>query len=64
MPAGLFMLDSDPLIFVIRALRRGRADLATQAKAERTLSRARREQAAGAAVGVSTVTVSELECGR
>lgn len=63
MPAGLYMLDSDTLIFVIRALRRGRADLGMQARAERILSRIRSEQAAGAVVGVSAVTVSELEYG-
>lgn len=63
MAAGVFMLDTNMLIFIIRGLKRQRTDPASHGKAERILGRIRREQAGGATVGVSAVTVSELEYG-
>jgi tRNA(fMet)-specific endonuclease VapC len=63
MAASVFMLDTDMLIFIIRGLKRQRTAAASFGKAERILDCIRREQAAGARVGVSAVTVSELEYG-
>jgi tRNA(fMet)-specific endonuclease VapC len=61
MAPRLFMLDTDALIFMIRGLKHPRRESAGQA--ERIRDRIRDEQAAGAVVGVSALTVSELEYG-
>jgi tRNA(fMet)-specific endonuclease VapC len=61
MAAATFMLDTDTLVFVVRGLRQQQR--AHASRAERILARIRSAQAAGAAVGVSAVTVSELEYG-
>jgi tRNA(fMet)-specific endonuclease VapC len=55
------MLDTDTLIFIVRELKHQRGAQVSQA--ERILDHIRREQAAGARVGDSAVTVSELEDG-
>ena len=58
----IYLLDTDLLIFLIRGLktkRRGRNDR----KAAKLLERCRETQAAGNSVGLSAITVSELEFG-
>jgi tRNA(fMet)-specific endonuclease VapC len=61
--ATLFLLDTDTVIFMIRGLKasvrhRGRRD-----KARAAVARCRAAQAAGDVVGLSAITVSELEFG-
>jgi tRNA(fMet)-specific endonuclease VapC len=58
----IYLLDTDILIFMIRGLKPGRRP-ATRQRARRLLERCRQTQRDGDSVGVSVVTVSELEFG-
>lgn len=63
MAAGIYMLDTDILVFMIRGLKVSDHSSAHYAKAQRIRRRIQRHLRAGAAVGVSMVTVCELEYG-
>jgi tRNA(fMet)-specific endonuclease VapC len=56
------LLDTDMLIFVIRGLKAARRPTGRQ-RAQELVERCRRIQSAGDSVGLSAVTVSELEYG-
>jgi tRNA(fMet)-specific endonuclease VapC len=58
----IFMLDTDTLIFLVRGLKASRRPAQRQ-RAQALLTRCRETQAAGDAVGLSAITVSELEFG-
>lgn len=58
----IYVLDSDTLIFLIRGLKKARPSSA-RTRAERLLHRCRRTQGQGHTVGLSAITVSELEFG-
>jgi tRNA(fMet)-specific endonuclease VapC len=62
MEGMIFLLDTDMLIFMIRGLKPARP-LAQRRRAQRLVERCRQVQAAGDSVGLSAVTVSELEFG-
>jgi tRNA(fMet)-specific endonuclease VapC len=59
----MFMLDTDVLIFMIRALRSSGRNSKTTAQGQQLAARCREMQATGHAVGLSAITVSELEFG-
>jgi tRNA(fMet)-specific endonuclease VapC len=59
----IFMLDTDAFIFVIRALRGSGRDRKLTAQGQHLAARCREMQATGHTVGLSAVTVSELEFG-
>lgn len=59
----IFMLDTDVLIFMIRALGGSGRHRKLTAQGQRLAARCREMQATGHAVGLSAVTVSELEHG-
>ena len=64
MPANLYMLDTNALVLLVRSLRaRPGAPPSVREKGARILARTREAIEAGAAVGVSAITVSELEYG-
>lgn len=58
----IYLLDTDTLIFLIRGLKSNRS-LARHDRAQRILDECRKVQARGDTIGVSAVTVSELEFG-
>ncbi len=58
----IYLLDSDMLIYMIRGLKSRRRPAQRQ-RATELVARCRRAQADGDAVGLSAVTVSELEFG-
>jgi tRNA(fMet)-specific endonuclease VapC len=58
----IYLLDTDILIFIIRGLKFARRPLDKQ-RALKLVDRCRRTQAAGNSVGLSAVTISELEFG-
>jgi tRNA(fMet)-specific endonuclease VapC len=59
----IYMLDTDILIFMIRALRSGGRNRKITAQGNQLVARCCERQAAGHAVGLSAITVSEVECG-
>ena len=62
----IFLLDTDTLIFVVRALRSAGGDERGRhraAVARRIVAKCQKRQAAGDVVGVSAITVGELEFG-
>ena len=63
MAAALYMLDTDILVFMIRGLKDPDRASARHVKAQRIRRRIQRHLRAGATVGVSMVTVCELEYG-
>jgi len=63
MAAGLYMLDTDTLVFMIRGLKLTDRSSTRYMKARRVRRRIQRHLRAGATVGVSMVTVCELEYG-
>ena len=58
-----YLLDTDMMIFMIRALRKPKANASAKRKANRVIQRIKHETAKGVVVGVSAITVSELEYG-
>lgn len=58
----IYLLDTDMLIFMIRGLKPGRQPTLRQ-RAVRLTGRCRKARAAGHVIGLSAVTVSELEFG-
>jgi tRNA(fMet)-specific endonuclease VapC len=58
----IYLLDTDTLIYMIRGLKAG-ARQGQRERARALVERCREAQAAGHAVGVSAITVSELEYG-
>jgi tRNA(fMet)-specific endonuclease VapC len=58
----IFLLDTDQLIYMVRGLKPGRR-AAHRKKAQEIVDHCRRQQAAGDSVGLSAVTISELEFG-
>jgi tRNA(fMet)-specific endonuclease VapC len=58
----IFLLDTDMFIFMIRGLKPARP-LAQRRRARELVERCRQVQTAGDSVGLSAVTVSELEFG-
>jgi tRNA(fMet)-specific endonuclease VapC len=58
----IFLLDTDMFIFMVRGLKPGRRPQQRK-RAEEVLSRCRQAQVDGDLVGLSAVTVSELEFG-
>jgi tRNA(fMet)-specific endonuclease VapC len=58
-----FLLDTDTLIFMIRGLKEGGRQQSRRERALELVERCRQAQKDGHAVGVSAVTVSELEFG-
>jgi tRNA(fMet)-specific endonuclease VapC len=58
----IFLLDTDMFIFMIRGLKPARP-LAQRRRAQELVERCRQVQTAGDSVGLSAVTVSELEFG-
>jgi tRNA(fMet)-specific endonuclease VapC len=61
--AVLDVLDTDMVIFMLRGLKAPRRQRARRDKALALLARCREAQAAGDVVGLSAITVSELEFG-
>jgi tRNA(fMet)-specific endonuclease VapC len=59
----IFMLDTDVLIFMIRVLRGSNRNRKLSAQGQHLAARCREMQATGHTVGLSAVTVSELEFG-
>jgi tRNA(fMet)-specific endonuclease VapC len=59
----LFMLDTDTVIFMLRGLKAPARQRARRDKALALVARCREAQAKGDVVGLSAVTVSELEFG-
>ncbi len=57
-----YLLDTDMLIFMIRGLKSGKRPAQRQ-RAQQVIDRCREAQAAGDAVALSALTVSELEFG-
>jgi tRNA(fMet)-specific endonuclease VapC len=62
MEAVIYLLDTDTVIFMVRGLKSSRRPSPRQ-RAEHLVRRCRGAQAAGDVVGLSAVTVSELEFG-
>ena len=58
----IYLLDTDMLIFMVRGLKSTRRPAQRQ-RAQELVEHCRRNQAAGDSVGLSAVTVSELEFG-
>lgn len=58
----IYLLDTDALIVMIRGLKPGRPS-GKRRVAERLVERARQTQASGDSVGLSSITISELEFG-
>jgi tRNA(fMet)-specific endonuclease VapC len=61
--AVLYMLDTDTVIFMLRGLRATARHRARRDKARALVARCREAQASGDEVGLSAITVSELEFG-
>src|SRR5215470_5632926 len=59
----LYLLDTDTIIFILRGLKAPARQRARRDKALALVARCREAQAKGDAVGLSAVTVSELEFG-
>jgi tRNA(fMet)-specific endonuclease VapC len=58
----IYLLDTDTLIYMVRGLKSGKPSR-NQQRARALVERCRKTQAAGESVGLSAVTVSELEFG-
>jgi tRNA(fMet)-specific endonuclease VapC len=58
----IYLLDTDTLIFMVRGLKSARRPAQRQ-RAQELVERCRKAEAAGDSVGLSAVTVSELEFG-
>ena len=58
----IYLLDTDMLIFMVRGLKSAR-NPKNQQRAQALVERCRKTQAAGDSVGLSAVTISELEFG-
>ena len=58
----IYLLDTDMLIFMIRGLKPGRRE-SVRTRAARVMDQCRSAQAAGNTVGLSAITVSEMEFG-
>ena len=58
----IYLLDTDMLILIVRGLKSARRPAQRQ-RAQELVERCRRTQAAGDSVGLSALTVSELEFG-
>ncbi len=61
--SSLYLLDTDILIFMLRGLKRSCTIPEMGSKAQQIRARIQRVQKAGMTVGVSAITVSELEYG-
>jgi tRNA(fMet)-specific endonuclease VapC len=61
--AVLYLLDTDTIIFMLRGLRAPARQRARRDKARALVARCRDAQAKGDVVGLSAITVSELEYG-
>jgi tRNA(fMet)-specific endonuclease VapC len=59
----IYLFDTDLLIFMVRGLKAARRRARNREQAAKLLERCRRAQGAGDSVGLSAVTVSELEFG-
>ena len=62
----IYLLDTDIMIFLVRGLktkRRTKHHLALRKRARQVVERCKRAQSTGDSVGVSAITVSELEYG-
>ncbi len=59
----IYLFDTDLLIFMIRGLKASTRRAAQRERASALVERCRRARAAGDSVGLSAVTVSELEFG-
>lgn len=59
----IFLLDTDTLIFIIRGHKASTRAVARRRKAESIVKQCQQAQQAGDRVGVSAITVSELEFG-
>ena len=59
----IYLLDTDLLIFMVRGLKATARRARQRQQAARLMDRCRKAQAAGDSVGLSAVTVSELEFG-
>ena len=59
----IYLLDTDLLIFMVRGLKATARRARNRQQAAKLMDRCRRAQAAGDSVGLSAVTVSELEFG-
>jgi tRNA(fMet)-specific endonuclease VapC len=59
----IYLLDTDLLIFLIRGLKTSTRRHRNRQQAEALMERCRKAQAAGDSLGLSAVTVSELEFG-
>src|SRR5437588_11847375 len=62
MEGMIYLLDTDLLIFMVRGLK-PRKRPAQRQRAQGLVDRCQRHQAAGGSVGLSAVTISELEFG-
>jgi tRNA(fMet)-specific endonuclease VapC len=59
----IYLLDTDTLIFMIRGLKAKQRHRTQRERAEKLVDRCRHEESDGHEVGVSAITVSELEYG-
>jgi tRNA(fMet)-specific endonuclease VapC len=59
----LFVLGTDMILFMVRGLKAGQRQRARREKALALVERCRRAQVEGDSVGLSAITVSELEYG-
>ncbi|MGO8689286.1 MAG: type II toxin-antitoxin system VapC family toxin [Thermoguttaceae bacterium] len=59
----IYLFDTDLLIFMVRGLKAGSRRARDRRQAAHLLDRCRKAQAAGDSVGLSALTVSELEFG-
>jgi tRNA(fMet)-specific endonuclease VapC len=59
----IYLLDTDTLIFIIRSLKSGPRQRAQRERAAKIVERCRQAQQEGHQIGVSAITVSELEFG-
>ena len=63
MGSVIYLLDTDTLIFVIRGLKASQRQRANRSRALALVNRCRQAQRDGHSVGLSAMTVSELEFG-
>jgi tRNA(fMet)-specific endonuclease VapC len=59
----IYLLDTDTLIFMIRGLKAGPRQRGQRERATKLVERCQEEQKAGHEIGISAITVSELEYG-
>lgn len=63
MAVVIHLLDTDTLIYTLRGLKAGPRQAAARQRANVIVQRCRRQQRRGGTVGVSSITISELEYG-